>query len=87
MLTKKLLKTLDEWVIATGAIPRGGSWQLEIQGMMEEAYAAGEVAGSKDMRERCVKVCRDVEAENSVPPLIDLDAVECANRIWALGTT
>ena len=27
------------------------------------------------------------KAENSVPPLIDFDAVECANRIWALGTT
>ena len=45
MLTKKLLGTLDEWVVATGAVPHGGSWQLEIQGMMEEAYAAGEAAG------------------------------------------
>jgi hypothetical protein len=38
---KKLSETLDQWVQATGAVPRGGSWQLEIQGMLEDAFNAG----------------------------------------------
>lgn len=38
---KNLIQTLDQWVQATGAVPRGGSWQLEIQGMLEDAFNAG----------------------------------------------
>ncbi|CAB4134719.1 hypothetical protein UFOVP275_5 [uncultured Caudovirales phage] len=44
-------------------------------------------AGAKDMQERCARVCRDVEAENTVPPLIDFEASECERRILALETT
>ena len=92
MLTKKDVKKL--------AVLHGMSYGVTIlpdsplfnntQNLVDFAnacYAAGAKTGAKDMQERCAMVCRDVEAENTVPPLIDFEASECERRILALETT
>jgi len=51
--TRKALNHFDEWVDATGVVPKGTSYYFEMQGVIEDAVKIGSIIATYGMSDDC----------------------------------